>query len=166
MVKPFRSYVGPRPTLWFSCSGRFSWSLTLSNPFFLPPTYSPALIYFGRETGWWVTCNYPTVLKEKNINRKSTTCVICVIPIWKVSRSRCPGRSQNPVQDVKYSSVSQFIQSSLTALPTLEGRVDSIRQTVNQPPSRSNRQVRERYVITFSYDLRLYRRTNYKDVVQ
>jgi hypothetical protein len=49
--------------------------LTLSNPIFLPPTYSPALIYFGWERGWWVTCNYPTVLKEKN--RKSTTCAIC-----------------------------------------------------------------------------------------
>jgi hypothetical protein len=53
--------------------------LTLSNPIFLPPAYSPALIYFGRERGWWVTCNYPTVLKEKNINinGRSTTCDIC-----------------------------------------------------------------------------------------
>jgi hypothetical protein len=53
--------------------------LTLSNPIFLPPAYSPAVIYFGREIGWWVTCNYPTVLKEKNINRnrKSITCAIC-----------------------------------------------------------------------------------------
>jgi hypothetical protein len=24
-----------------------------------------ALIYFRRERGWWITCNYPTVLKEK-----------------------------------------------------------------------------------------------------
>jgi hypothetical protein len=76
-VNPFQSYVGPRPTLWFSCSRHFSWSLTLSNPIFLPPAYSPGLIYFGRERGWWITCNYPTVLKEKNINRKSTTCTIC-----------------------------------------------------------------------------------------
>jgi hypothetical protein len=45
--------------------------LTLSNPIFLPPAYSPALINFGRERGWWITCNYPTVLKEKNRNRKS-----------------------------------------------------------------------------------------------
>jgi hypothetical protein len=44
--------------------------LTLSNPIFLPPTYSPALIYFGRERGWWITCNYPTVLKEKNKQKK------------------------------------------------------------------------------------------------
>ena len=40
--------------------------LTLSNPIFLPTAYSPALICFGRERGWWITCNYPTVLKEKN----------------------------------------------------------------------------------------------------
>jgi len=45
--------------------------LTLSNPIFLPTTYSPALIYFGRERGWWITCNYPMVLKEKNINMNS-----------------------------------------------------------------------------------------------
>jgi hypothetical protein len=51
--------------------------LTLSNPIFLSPTYSPALIYFGRERGWLITCNYPTVLKKKNINRNSTTCAIC-----------------------------------------------------------------------------------------
>jgi hypothetical protein len=49
--------------------------LTLSNPIFLPPAYSPALIYFGQERGRWVTCNYPTVLKEKN--RNSTTCAVC-----------------------------------------------------------------------------------------
>jgi hypothetical protein len=78
-INPFRSYVGPRTTLWFSCSRRFSWSSTLSNPIFLPHSYSPALIYFGRERGWWITCNYPTFLKEKNINRnrKSKTCAIC-----------------------------------------------------------------------------------------
>jgi hypothetical protein len=40
--------------------------LTLSNPIFLPTAYCPALICFGRERGWWITCNYPTVLKEEN----------------------------------------------------------------------------------------------------
>jgi hypothetical protein len=39
--------------------------LTLSNPIFLPTAFSPALICFGRERGWWITCNYPTVLKRK-----------------------------------------------------------------------------------------------------
>jgi hypothetical protein len=43
---------------------------TLSNPVFLPTAYSPALICFGRESGWWITCNYPTVLKEKNIEKQ------------------------------------------------------------------------------------------------
>jgi hypothetical protein len=76
-LNPFRTYVRPRPKLWFFCTRRFSWSLTLSIPIFLPPAYSPALIYFGRERGWWITCNYPAVLKEKIINRKSTTCAVC-----------------------------------------------------------------------------------------
>jgi hypothetical protein len=40
-------------------------SLTLSNPIFLPAAYSPALICFGRERGWWITFNYLPVLKEK-----------------------------------------------------------------------------------------------------
>jgi len=44
--------------------------LTLSKPIFLPTAYSPALICFGRERGWWITCNYPTVLKEKNIEKQ------------------------------------------------------------------------------------------------
>jgi hypothetical protein len=46
-------------------------SLTLSNAIFLPTAYSPALIGFGRQRGWWITYNYPTVLKEKNINMNS-----------------------------------------------------------------------------------------------
>jgi hypothetical protein len=45
-------------------------ALTLSNPIFLPTAYSPAFICFGRERGWWITCNYPTVLKEKNIEKE------------------------------------------------------------------------------------------------
>jgi hypothetical protein len=44
--------------------------LTLSNPIFLPTAYSPALICFGQERSWWITCNYLTVLKEKNIEKQ------------------------------------------------------------------------------------------------
>jgi hypothetical protein len=44
--------------------------LTLSNPIFLPTAYSPALICFGRKRGWWITCNYPTALKEKNMEKQ------------------------------------------------------------------------------------------------
>jgi hypothetical protein len=44
--------------------------LTLSNPIFLPTAYSPAVLCFGRERSWWITCNYPTVLKEKNIEKQ------------------------------------------------------------------------------------------------
>jgi hypothetical protein len=40
--------------------------LTLSKPIFLPTAYFPALIFLGRERGWWITCNYPIILKEKN----------------------------------------------------------------------------------------------------
>jgi hypothetical protein len=44
--------------------------LTLSNSIFLPTAYSPALISFGRERGWWIICNYPTVLEDKNIEKE------------------------------------------------------------------------------------------------
>jgi hypothetical protein len=43
------------------------------NPFqsnLLPTAYSPALICFGWERGWWITCDYPTVLKEKNLEKQ------------------------------------------------------------------------------------------------
>jgi hypothetical protein len=44
-------------------------SLTLSNQIFLPTAHSPTLICFGWERGWWITCNYPTILKEKNVDK-------------------------------------------------------------------------------------------------
>jgi hypothetical protein len=44
--------------------------LTFSNPIFLPTAYSPTLICFGWKRGWWITCNYPTVLKEENIEEQ------------------------------------------------------------------------------------------------
>jgi hypothetical protein len=54
--------------------------LTLSNPIFLPHAHSPALIYFGLERGWWITCPYymrksvgqaPTAEWENKRNKKS-----------------------------------------------------------------------------------------------
>jgi hypothetical protein len=48
----------------------FHFTLTPSNPIFLPTAYSPALICFGREKGWWIICNYATVLKEKNMEKQ------------------------------------------------------------------------------------------------
>jgi hypothetical protein len=59
-------------------------ALTLSNPVFLPPAYSPALIYFGRERGWWITCNYPTVLKEEKQKQR----VQLRYPLAKVRTTR------------------------------------------------------------------------------
>jgi hypothetical protein len=44
--------------------------LSLSNPIFHATAYSPALICFGWERGWWITCNYPTVLKEKSMEKQ------------------------------------------------------------------------------------------------
>jgi hypothetical protein len=52
------------------CFVEFVYFLTLPNTIFLPTAYSPALICFGWETGWWITCNYSTVLKEKNIEKQ------------------------------------------------------------------------------------------------
>jgi hypothetical protein len=74
-IKICRSWINP--FRWFSCSRRFSWSLTVPNPIFLSLAYSTALIYFERERGWWITGNYPTLLKEKNGSRRNTTCAIC-----------------------------------------------------------------------------------------
>jgi len=70
--------------------------LTLSNPIFLPTAYSPALICFGRERGWWITCNYPTVLKDKTQrNRKSTTCAICWLkPVLHEEKRRTGSNSR------------------------------------------------------------------------
>jgi hypothetical protein len=53
--------------------------LTFSNPIFLPPAYPPALVYFGLERGWWITCPYYmrksvgqalTAKREKKRNKK------------------------------------------------------------------------------------------------
>ena len=65
------------------CHGNI-WVLTLSNPIFLPTAYSPALIHCGQERGWWITCNYPTVLKEKNINMNSPDDVIPYFRLHKI----------------------------------------------------------------------------------
>jgi hypothetical protein len=46
------------------------WILTLSNPIFQPTACYRAVICFGRERGWWITYNYPTVLKEKIIEKQ------------------------------------------------------------------------------------------------
>jgi hypothetical protein len=72
------------------------------NPVFLPPAYSPALIYFGQERGWWATCKYPTVLKEKNINinGKSKTCAI----FWLKSVSHEEKRREQEYNDFPVSN--------------------------------------------------------------
>ena len=53
-----------KPKNVFACC-IFKMPLTLSNPIFLPTAYSPALIYCGRERGWWITCWLKSVLYEE-----------------------------------------------------------------------------------------------------
>jgi hypothetical protein len=84
-------------------------SLTLSNPIFLPPAYSPALIYFGREIGWWITCNYPTVLKEKNRNRNSATCSICWLKSVLHEEKRREQENHNVGQSPTLAQVVLFL---------------------------------------------------------
>jgi hypothetical protein len=67
MVHGFRRFASSYVTLLLFMKVYY---LTLSNPFFLPTAYSPDLICFGRERGWLITCNYLTVLKEKNIKKQ------------------------------------------------------------------------------------------------
>jgi hypothetical protein len=59
--------------------------LTLSNPVFLPPAHSPALIYFGWQRGWWIT-----VLKEKNVNMNSPDDFIIYFRLLKIPFSLSP----------------------------------------------------------------------------
>jgi hypothetical protein len=81
-----------------------------SNQTFQPPTYSPAVIYFGRERGWWITCNYPTVLKEKN--RKSITCVTC----WLKSVLHAENRREQENHDFTFPDAVPRV------VPTLANR--------------------------------------------
>jgi hypothetical protein len=51
---------------------RLAWCRQI-NPFqsnFSANRIHPSSYFFGRERGWWITCNYPTVLKEKNIQKQ------------------------------------------------------------------------------------------------
>jgi hypothetical protein len=58
------------PYLQIGLLSNFEVVLTFSNPIFLPTAYFPALICFGWERGWKITCNYPTVLNEKNMEKQ------------------------------------------------------------------------------------------------
>jgi hypothetical protein len=81
--------------------------LTLSNPIFLPPTYSPALIYFGLKRGWWITCPYymrksvgqaPTAERENKRNKKN---VSDVFQHWSGTGKSCRTRSDVGSERVK-----------------------------------------------------------------
>jgi hypothetical protein len=81
-----RLYFG----LKWNTSGRIK--LTLSNPIFLPTAYSPALICFGQERGWWITCNYPTDLKEKNIEKQTEYNLRYLLAKVRITRGKASDR--------------------------------------------------------------------------
>jgi hypothetical protein len=68
--------------------------LTLSNPMFLPTAYSPALICFGQERGWWITCNYPTVLKAKNMEKQKEYNLRYLLAKVRTTRGKASDRLQ------------------------------------------------------------------------
>jgi len=84
IVHPKRPPCRKFRTVVTTVTDALSLCLALSNPIFLPTTYSPALIYFGQERVWWITCNYPTVLKEKNINMNSPDDFIIYFRLHKI----------------------------------------------------------------------------------
>jgi len=82
-----------------ACGWEGETRLTLSNLIFLPTAYSPA-ICFGRERVWWTTCNYPTVLKEKNIEKQKEYRANVRTTLGKASdrfRQRANKRNKNRV---------------------------------------------------------------------
>jgi hypothetical protein len=66
--------------------------LTLSNTIFLPTTSSPALICFGRKRRWWTTCNYPTVLKEKNMEKQKECSLRYLLTEVRTTRGKASDR--------------------------------------------------------------------------
>jgi hypothetical protein len=75
--------------------------LTLSNPIFLPTTYSPALICFGRERVWWITCNYPTVLKKKNTEKQKEYNLRYLLAKARTTRGKASDRFQQQANATK-----------------------------------------------------------------
>jgi hypothetical protein len=66
------SYASPYPTLQYSVYPLWCDVLRI-NPFqsnFFANRILSSAYLFGRERGWWITCNYPIVLKEKNIEKQ------------------------------------------------------------------------------------------------
>jgi hypothetical protein len=88
------------------------WVLTLSNPIFLPTAYSPALICFEQERGWWITCNYPTVLKEKNIENQKEYNLCCLLAKVHTTWGKASDRPRQRVNKLNKNGVGH--------LPTLE----------------------------------------------
>jgi hypothetical protein len=85
-----------------------SWILVLSNPIFLATAYSPAFICFGR----WITCNYPTVLKEKNMEKHKEYNLRYLLPKVRTTWGKASDRLRQRTNKSNKNSVGR--------LPTLE----------------------------------------------
>jgi hypothetical protein len=47
---------------------------------------------FGRERGWWITCNYPTVLKEKNMEKQKEYNMCYLLAKVRTTRGKASDR--------------------------------------------------------------------------
>jgi hypothetical protein len=80
MLRLFSSFQIIHTFLYTLNNHQFTLILKTLNPFhsnFSANRILPSSYLFWAERGWWITCNYPTVLKEKNTETQSKTCAVC-----------------------------------------------------------------------------------------
>jgi hypothetical protein len=97
--------------------------LTLPNPIFLPIVYSPALIRFGWERGWWITCNYPTVLKEKNMEKQKEYKLRYLLAKVRTARGKASDRLRHIANKRNKNSVGRLPTSEQNWKITLSDEV-------------------------------------------
>jgi hypothetical protein len=54
----------------------------------------PPVLRFGRERVWWITYNYPTVLKEKNIEKQKEYNLRYLLAEVRTTRGKASDRLQ------------------------------------------------------------------------
>jgi hypothetical protein len=97
--------------------------LTLSNPIFLPTAYSPALICFGKEKGWWITCNYSTVLKEKNVEKQKDYSLRYLLAKVRTTRGKASDRLRQRANKRNINRVGRLPKSERNRKITLSDEV-------------------------------------------
>jgi hypothetical protein len=98
-------------------------SLTPSDPIFLPTAYSPALICFGWERGRWITCNYPTVLKEKNMEKQEEYNLRCLLAKVRTTWGKASDRLWQRVDKRNKNRVGHLPTSEQKGKVTLSDEV-------------------------------------------